>query len=120
MNAEVAACGRVQGIELQVIIGESLGDGADFGLGGVIKMASGGKNFDGLKAILANERQEFRCEFFGDEKKGGKDPLHGLSSVALRGESAEKRDEERAWQGLIADGGAVVARIGGATTFTGF
>ena len=55
MNAEITAGGRVQGIELQMIIGESLGNGADFGLGGVIEVASRGKNFDGLKAVLTNE-----------------------------------------------------------------
>ena len=59
IDAEVATGRGVEGSKLQALIGESLGDGADFLASGVIEVAAGGEDFDGLKAGRGDLLEEF-------------------------------------------------------------
>jgi len=43
--------------ELQAEIGQDLGDGANFLPGGVVEVAAGGEDFDGLKACAGDLRE---------------------------------------------------------------
>jgi len=81
MEAEVAAGGGMQRGELQAVIGEGLGEGANFLFRGVVKMAARGKDFNGLEAGSGDLREDFGCEFFGDEEVGGEDSKHGCSGT---------------------------------------
>jgi len=76
IHAEVAAGRGMQRIQDQMIVGQGLGDSANFRFRSVVKVATRGKDFQGLETCAVNLRQQFAIQLFGNEEIGREDPLH--------------------------------------------
>ncbi len=78
IDAYIATGRCVQGIQEQVIVRQSVGDGAYFFFCGVVEMTARGKNFDRPKTRTMNLGEQFAIQLFGNEDVSREDPLHKL------------------------------------------
>src|SRR6202021_2276830 len=124
IGAEVAACGRVEGSELQAIVGQNMRQAADVLRNGVIEMATARKEINSLETRAMNQRQKLRRQLLGYKEVGRKDSLHALQfsaeeELAQSDLGSGVSDEASGSFWLVADGGTVVARVGSAAAFAG-